>query len=106
MWEKGIGRTRTTGRDKSIQFSPQTRRKENIWGLRGRPNIKMDSSCYWLLLRGVIAQAFLALRPFSDLLCVPIRVLIIPDSSTRALWKIAVETPSIETGNNFARSVL
>jgi hypothetical protein len=34
------------------------------------------------------------LQPFSDLLRISVWVLIIPDSSTRALWQIPAETPS------------
>jgi hypothetical protein len=37
--------------------------------------------CYWM----VSYRASHALRPFSDLLCIPIWVIIIPDSSTRVL---------------------
>jgi hypothetical protein len=34
----------------------------------------------------------------SDLLCVPIRFIIIPDSSTRALWQLPADTSSSEAG--------
>jgi hypothetical protein len=52
--------------------------------------------CY----RVVSYKASLALLPFYNLLCVPIRVLITPDSSTRALWQIPSETPSSEAAKN------
>jgi hypothetical protein len=44
-----------------------------------------------------------ALWPFYDLLCVPIWVLIIPDSSTRALWQIPAETPSSKAGKTWRK---
>jgi hypothetical protein len=60
---------------------------------------------YWLLLRGGRYKASHALRPFYDLLCVPIGVVIILDSCTRALWQIPEETPSSEMSVNFAGEV-
>jgi hypothetical protein len=54
---------------------------------------------------GVVSyKASHSLRLFSDLLCVPIWNLIIPDSSTWALWRISVKTPSSQAGRNFARN--
>jgi hypothetical protein len=50
---------------------------------------------------GVVSyKASHALQPFSDPLCVPIWVLIIPDPSTRVLWQIIAETP-----RNLARNI-
>jgi hypothetical protein len=50
---------------------------------------------------GVVScKASHALRPFSYLLCVPFWVLIIHDSSTRALLEIPAKTPSSEAGTN------
>jgi hypothetical protein len=45
----------------------------------------------------VSCKAFYALQPFSDLLCVLIWILIIPDLSTTALWQIQPETPGSES---------
>jgi hypothetical protein len=59
----------------------------------------------WLLLRGGIVQTSHALRPFTDLLCFPVWVLIIPDPSTRAVWQIPAEMPSSEAGRNLVRNV-
>jgi hypothetical protein len=54
---------------------------------------------------GVVSyKASHALRPFSDLLCVPVWILIVPDSSTRALWQQPAETSSSEEGRNMARN--
>jgi len=47
---------------------------------------------------GVGAQGDPCTATISDLLCVPIWFLIIPDSSTRALWQLPVETSSSEAG--------
>jgi hypothetical protein len=55
--------------------------------------------CY----RKVSYKASYALRPFSDLLCVLVRFLIIPESYTRALWKIPAEAPSSDAGRNLSR---
>jgi hypothetical protein len=41
-----------------------------------------------------------ALRPFCDMFYVPIWVIIISHSSTRALWQIPAETPSSEVGTD------
>jgi hypothetical protein len=54
-------------------------------------------SCYWLLLRGGIVQSVPCTATISDLFNFPIWVLIIPDSSTRALTKIPADTPSSES---------
>jgi hypothetical protein len=40
-----------------------------------------------LLSQGGITQGIPSTATICDLLCVPIRVLIIPDSSSRVLWK-------------------
>jgi hypothetical protein len=65
--------------------------------------LNVTGNCY-----GVVSYtAFLALRPFlSDLLFVPIWVLITLDSSTRALWQILAEASSSELGRNLARNIL
>jgi hypothetical protein len=42
------------------------------------------------------AQGNLNTATISDLLCIPIRVLIIPDLSTRALWQLPADTASSE----------
>jgi hypothetical protein len=47
-----------------------------------------------------------ALQPFSNLLWVPIWVLIIPDSSNRALWQIRGETPRWESGETWGEIVV
>jgi hypothetical protein len=60
---------------------------------------------YWLLLRGGIVQSVPCTAAVSDLLCVTVGVLIIPDLSTRALWQIATDTPSSELGRHLARNV-
>jgi hypothetical protein len=41
----------------------------------------------------------------TDLLCFSIRVLIIPDSSTTALWQLPADTPSSKAWRNLARYV-
>jgi hypothetical protein len=59
---------------------------------------------------GVISyKTFHALRPVSDLLCIPISVLIIPDTPTRALCQVPAETSSSESGEmavNFISKLL
>jgi hypothetical protein len=66
------------------------------------PGLKLHTvtgCCY-----GVVSyKASHALRPFSDIVWVPICVLIILDSTTRALWRIPKQTPSMEAGRNLAR---
>jgi hypothetical protein len=63
----------------------------------------MTRSLLWTLLvtlYGVVShKASHALRPFSDLLCVPIWILIIPDLSTRGLCQVLSETPSSEASS-------
>jgi hypothetical protein len=59
---------------------------------------------YWLLFRGEIVQSLPCTAAISDLLCVPIWVIIVPDSSTRPLWQILAETPSSEARKNVARN--
>jgi hypothetical protein len=57
----------------------------------------VTSYCY-----GVVSyKASHALRQFSDLLCFPISVPIILDSSTRALRQIPAETPSTKLGETW-----
>jgi hypothetical protein len=66
-----------------------------------------DNKFIWLSYcnyYGVVpCKASHALRPFPDLLCVPIWVLIIPHSSTRDFF--AAETLSSEAGRKLARNV-
>jgi hypothetical protein len=58
-------------------------------------------TCYCYGVVSYIASH--ALRTFSDLLCVPIWVLIFYDSIKKALWKITTETPTSEVGWNLER---
>jgi hypothetical protein len=54
---------------------------------------------------GVVShKASQAPRPFSDLLCVPILILNIRDTSSRVLRQIPAGTPSIEAGILMARN--
>jgi hypothetical protein len=50
------------------------------------------------LLRGGIVQGVPDTATIADLLCVPIWVLIIPDSFTRALWQLQAQTLGTEAG--------
>jgi hypothetical protein len=59
--------------------------------------VDLTGYCY-----GVVSHKISdALRPFSYLLRVSSRVLIFLDSSTKALWKIPVDTPSSEVGETW-----
>jgi hypothetical protein len=58
-----------------------------------------DNTAYCYVV--VPYKASHTVRQFSDLLCVPIWVLIIPDSYTRALWQVSAETRSTESGETW-----
>jgi hypothetical protein len=54
-----------------------------------------------LLLRGGFAQGLPYIATISNLLCVPVWVLIIPDSSIRDLWQLPAETSTSEGGETW-----
>jgi hypothetical protein len=71
-----------------------------------RPDIRLYrhiSVLYLLHLWGCMQKAYHVLRPFCALLCVTVWVLTVPDSSTRALWKIPAETPRSEAKRNVTK---
>jgi hypothetical protein len=64
---------------------------------------RLHRTTYWwplllLLLRCSIAQGVPCTATIYALLCFPVSVLIIPDSSTTAVWQLPVQTPSSEAG--------
>jgi hypothetical protein len=62
----------------------------------------------WTLLNGncygvVSYKVSHALRAFSDTMCVPIWVLIVYDSSTRAFWQISEANPVVNQGETWRK---
>jgi hypothetical protein len=82
----------------------------NLWAekhsaLIGLLVMFLFSSSLGYCYRGVSYKTCHALRPFYGVLCIVILVLIITDSSIKALWQIPAETPSSEGGRNLAIDV-
>jgi hypothetical protein len=55
----------------------------------------------YVFLEGWGAQGDLCTATISGLFCSPIYFLIIPDSSTTALWQLPADTPSSEAGETW-----
>jgi hypothetical protein len=70
--------------------------------VRGVNDVRQTEIWNTVYCYGVVSyKASHALWPFSDLLCIPIQVLIILVSSTTALWQILAETSSSEAGKTW-----
>jgi hypothetical protein len=66
---------------------------------------RLQAQGYWLLLQGGIVQSVSCIAAILWSVLLPMCVLILRYSPTRALWQMPAETPSSEAGRNLARSV-